>query len=127
MERWMQVCDDKRAKAEKFKKEPELKEILRVISENLRAHNLTIVQVYLFGSRAKERGRPDSDWDVYVLVNRPLSFQLMQSILSKIYSELAKIQISADIILKYHKEFDKFKDVLGHLGYEVNKEGIPLL
>jgi predicted nucleotidyltransferase len=49
-------------------------------------------QVFLFGSRARDDFRPDSDWDILILLNKPrVDYQERKQIRKKLYT----IELSA--------------------------------
>ena len=51
-----------------------LKEIKRIIIEELEKQNIKVHKIILFGSRARGDFKEDSDWDILVVVDRKLSF-----------------------------------------------------
>lgn len=103
------------------------RERLTTTIENiLNKQAIQVEQIYLFGSRARGTAHPDSDWDVYVLVNRELDFAKRQQLTTEIKRELARQRIPNDVLLKSNKQFDASKIVPGHIAYTVAQEGIPL-
>lgn len=49
-------------------------------------------QIFLFGSRARDNFRPDSDWDILILLNKPrVDYQERKQIRKKLY----KVELSA--------------------------------
>ena len=49
-------------------------------------------QIFLFGSRARDNFRPDSDWDILILLNKPrVDYQERKQIRKKLY----EIELSA--------------------------------
>ena len=61
-----------------------LDQALDVIEAVLRADQVRMERVILFGSRARGEERPDSDWDFYVLVDRELPFPHRQRLITLI-------------------------------------------
>lgn len=100
--------------------------LTKIIRTILQAHDIQIEQIYLFGSRAQGTARPDSDWDVYVLVDDDLAFADRRRLTTEIKRELARQRIPNDVILKSNKQFQVSKIYPGHLAYTVAQEGIPL-
>jgi predicted nucleotidyltransferase len=49
--------------------------MLEALSETLKRHVPDLVAAYLFGSRARDEAGPASDYDIAVLVGRPLDSQ----------------------------------------------------
>ena len=100
--------------------------LTQIIRTTLQANDIQIEQIYLFGSRAQGTAQPDSDWDVYVLVDDDLTFADRRRLTTEIKRELARQRIPNDVILKSDKQFQASKTYPGHLAYTVAQEGIPL-
>jgi uncharacterized protein len=96
------------------------------IQKILNNQAIQVEQIYLFGSRARGTAHPDSDWDIYVLVNRELGFTERQQLTTEIKRDLARQHIPNDVLLKSNKQFHASKAVPGHIAYTVAQEGIPL-
>jgi predicted nucleotidyltransferase len=97
-----------------------------IIREVLQNENVQVEQIFLFGSRARGTSQPDSDWDLYVLTDRELTFAVRQRLTTKIKRNLAKLRIPNDILLKSSQKFHETKEYSGHLAYVVAQEGIPV-
>jgi len=97
-----------------------------IIREILQNEDVQVEQIFLFGSRARGAGHPDSDWDLYVLTDRDLTFAERQRLTTKIKRRLAQLNIPNDILLKSSRRFHETKDYSGNLAYTVAQEGIPL-
>lgn len=52
----------------------QLKEAVEVVRDILASRGVKAEKVFLFGSRARGEAGPDSDFDLYVLVDRDLDF-----------------------------------------------------
>jgi|APTNR8051073442_1049403.scaffolds.fasta_scaffold02214_4 predicted nucleotidyltransferase len=52
-------------------------------------------EVILFGSRAREDARQDSDYDFLILLNLPLDFHLKEKILNRLY----EVELQYDCVL----------------------------
>jgi predicted nucleotidyltransferase len=81
---------------------------------------------YLFGSRARGDFRPDSDWDILILVD---SKQVTNEIEDKFRDGLFDIEIDSGQIISafiYPKEYWKSTLLYSPLYRKVNKEGIQL-
>jgi len=81
---------------------------------------------YLFGSRARGDFRPDSDWDILILVD---SKQVTNEIEDKFRDSLFDIEIDSGQIISafiYSKEYWENTLVYSPLYKKVNKEGIQL-
>ena len=97
-----------------------------VINEALSAHGVRAEQIFLFGSQARGTARPDSDWDLYVIVDRDLTFADRRLLTTEIKRELARLRIPNDVLLKSSKQFQAAKVYPGHIAYTVAQEGVPL-
>ena len=96
--------------------------IRRVLAE----HGVAVVEILLFGSRARGEEGPESDWDFYVLTDRELPFAVRRELITRIRRELARRRIPNDVKLSSAERFKRMKDVCGHLAYEVAREGVPV-
>jgi uncharacterized protein len=83
-------------------------------------------EVFLFGSRARGSNRPDSDWDLLILVDEPeITLAIEDKFIDGLYDiELETGQIISSFI--YTKDF--WKNSLQHspLFESVNSEGVKL-
>ncbi len=104
-----------------------LQTLLQVIREVLEAHSVHLEQVFLFGSRVRGQGSPDSDWDLFVLVTEDLQPRLRHRLITEIKRELARRRIPNDIVIQSVERFQRIQMYPGHLSYEVAREGVPLL
>lgn len=83
-------------------------------------------EVILYGSRVKGRSLPDSDYDIFILVDSPLDRKLEDRISFAVYD----LEYEADVILSVHiyeKKF--FESPLGKampLFNNVRSEGIQI-
>jgi predicted nucleotidyltransferase len=102
------------------------KRLTTTIQKILSNKGILVEQIYLFGSRARGTAHPDSDWDIYVLVNRDLDFAERQLLTTEIKRELARERIPNDVLLKSNKQFHASKSYPGHIAYAVAREGVPL-
>lgn len=83
-------------------------------------------EAYLFGSRARGDFRPDSDWDILILVDQEkLSNELEYKFRKDLYD--LELEYGQNIsILIYPKKFWEEKLLYSPLHYNVSKEGIHL-
>ena len=100
--------------------------IREVIIDTLGECGLKPKKMILFGSRAREDYREDSDWDVLVVVDRKLTRKEKMSISSTIRKRLADIYIDCDLILKSEEEVEFCKNLLGTVTREALREGVLL-
>jgi len=75
---------------------------------------LKVVNILLFGSRARGDYRRGSDWDFYVIVDRDIHFSERREISRRIRRKLAELKIPND------------KDDVGCLAYYVLREGVSV-
>jgi predicted nucleotidyltransferase len=104
----------------------EKEKIVNVIKQELGDNNIKIEKIILFGSRAKGEAKSDSDWDIYVVVDKELDFREKSLIIAKIQCRLAEMKIPNDIIIRSKQKFEENKNVVGYISYYANKEGIVL-
>lgn len=83
-------------------------------------------EVILYGSRVKGDSRPDSDYDIFILVDSPLNRKLEDRISFAVYD----LEYEADVILSVHiYEKSFFQSSLGKvmpLFNNVRSEGIRI-
>jgi predicted nucleotidyltransferase len=83
-------------------------------------------QVLLFGSRARNESRIDSDYDILFIINQTLAPKDKIPIISKIRKSLLQYEIRSDIIIQSKGEIDKNKNLPGHIVRSILKEAIIL-
>ena len=102
------------------------KQLSTAVFQILNNHNIQVEQILLFGSQARGTAHPDSDWDLYVLVDHDLTFADRNRLTTEIKRELARLRIPNDVLLKSNKQFHATKAYPGHIAYTVAREGVPL-
>ncbi|HLP75129.1 MAG TPA: nucleotidyltransferase domain-containing protein [Bacteroidales bacterium] len=83
-------------------------------------------QAYLFGSRARGDNRPDSDWDILILVNDQF---VTNEIDDKFRNDLYKIEVESGQIISiliYPKDYWKNTLKITPLYKTIIKEGVKL-
>jgi predicted nucleotidyltransferase len=83
-------------------------------------------EAFLFGSRARGDNRPDSDWDILILVDNK---QVTNEIEDKFRPDLYDLELEAEQIIStfiYSKEYWRRSLIFSPLYKNVNKEGIRL-
>ncbi|HUX55479.1 MAG TPA: nucleotidyltransferase domain-containing protein [Bacteroidales bacterium] len=83
-------------------------------------------EAFLFGSRARGDFRPDSDWDILILVD---SLNVTNEIDDKFRDELYKIEIESGQIIStfvYSKDYWQKNLIFSPLYKNIKKEGIQL-
>ena len=103
-----------------------MEKAIQVIKETIENKGLKVLKIILFGSRAKDTAREDSDWDFFVIIDKKLSFNEKWDIIDEIKIKLAKLKIPNDILLKSADEVEESKDDVGRITYYVLKEGVEV-
>ncbi len=83
-------------------------------------------RAYLFGSRARGDFRPDSDWDILILVNSP---KLTNELEDTYYTPLYDLEVETSNIISpliYTQNWWDSKMKITPLYYAVSNEGINL-
>jgi predicted nucleotidyltransferase len=97
-----------------------------IITEEVEGAGCKVKRILLFGSRATENFRPDSDWDFYVIIDRDLGFHKQEGIACQIRFRLAKEDVFADVFVQSEEVVNQRKGDTGYLTYYVLKEGVPI-
>lgn len=84
-----------------------------------------VTRIILFGSRARGDARPDSDFDLLVIV-RGLSGEEMRAYRLALYRALRGKGVVADPWVMDQEEFEETRGVIGGLAYPASKEGVVL-
>jgi len=108
-------------------KEEKLQVAKKVITREIEKKGLKVAKIILFGSRAREDYTKDSDIDLYVIVDKEISFAEKRKITSNIRIKLAELKIPNDVIVQSESVADKRKNDVGYLTYYVFKEGVEVL
>lgn len=83
-------------------------------------------EAYLFGSRARGDNRPDSDWDILILID---SLNVSNEIDDKFRDDLYTLEIESGQIIStfiYSKDYWQKKLIFSPLSRNIRKEGIRL-
>lgn len=103
-----------------------LKKTIEVIKEELEERSIHIVNILLFGSRARGDFDINSDWDFLIITEEEISREEKWDIILSIKRRLAKLKIPNDVLIVSVKEVkDRAKDV-GDIIYYALKEGINI-
>lgn len=109
---------------------PEEQELLRqavdVICAVAQQHGVEVVQIYLFGSRARGEATKESDWDFYVVIDKEVSFPQRQRIASRIRSYLAKRNMICDVLIQGQDTVRRRRRDTGYLTFYALKEGVSV-
>lgn len=80
--------------------------------------------VILFGSRARDSARPESDIDLLIVESEPFGLQRSRrKETARLYLALRKLPMAKDLLLYSHDEFEKLKHVDNHIVGRAQREG----
>ncbi len=51
-----------------------LEVIKHTVKDELKAHGFEVRKILFFGSRARNEAKENSDWDTFVIVDKPIGF-----------------------------------------------------
>jgi len=98
----------------------------KTIIEEVERFGLTVLKILLFGSRVRGDFEKDSDWDLFVIINKQIDFPLKRKITSAIRRRLADADIPNDIIIQAESIVNERKNNVGYLTYYAVKEGMEV-
>lgn len=80
--------------------------------------------IILFGSRARDNARADSDVDLLVVESEPFSPQRSRrKEAARLYMALRGLAVAKDILLYNRDEFERWKNSLNHVVGRAHREG----
>lgn len=109
-----------------MRKEEILKFCKHVIIEEGEKVGLKVVKIKLFGLRAREDDKPDSDWEFYIVVDKKMDFKTKMKICGSVQMVLAEKYIFCDIIINDLLSNQKLKDEKSSVSHKAELEGISL-
>ena len=80
-------------------------------------------QILLFGSYAKGLQNENSDLDLMILVENKILRHDKLQLIYRLQKAFLGLNYKIDIILKNKDEFDRLKDYIGTVNYDVSQEG----
>jgi predicted nucleotidyltransferase len=93
----------------------------------LAAHEfLPDAEVMLFGSRARDEEKTDSDYDILLVTKTNLSPKEKLPLRTNIRKSLLLLGIRSDILIQSKSEVDKKKNLPGHIVRKILREAILL-
>ncbi|RKY15804.1 MAG: nucleotidyltransferase domain-containing protein [Planctomycetota bacterium] len=104
----------------------ELRWIKAVIKEEVQKAGCRLVKLYLFGSRAKGTHSPQSDWDLYAVVDKDLPFAVKRKVGSAVRWRLAQRNLLIDVFIQSEHIAEKRRNNPGFLTHYALKEGVEL-
>ena len=112
--------------ARKAAVQEELRWIKAVIKEEVQKAGCRLVKLYLFGSRAKGTHSPQSDWDLYAVVDKDLPFAVKRKVGSAVRWRLAQKNLLIDVFIQSEHIAEKRRNNPGFLTHYALKEGVEL-
>lgn len=100
--------------------------VVKLLREILKDLGVNVCKIVLFGSRARGDYANDSDYDFLIIVENSMSLSEKRRNTSFIRMRMAENNIAVDVFLKDITDYENYKDVVGSLCYEVEKEGIVM-
>ncbi len=100
------------------------RETIRSILDEV--YGADISQVILFGSRAGGDFHNESDFDVMVVLIRPLPRPEYLALVKDARMRLARARISADLLVRTQDEIDFYRNVPGTVSYHALLEGVAI-
>jgi predicted nucleotidyltransferase len=91
----------------------------------LAADGARVSRIILFGSRARGDARPDSDYDLLVIV-RDASGSEIREYRRRLYEVLRGHGATAEPWVMTEQEFEETRSVIGGLAYPASTEGVVL-
>ena len=91
----------------------------------LRTDGERISKIILFGSRARGNARPDSDYDLLVVM-RDLGRTEWNQVEVALYDAVRGAGVAAEPHLITEEQFEETKEIIGSLAYPAAKEGVVL-
>lgn len=98
----------------------------KVIIEEIEKYGFKVIEIILFGSRARGDYKENSDWDFYVIVDQEIDFKIKKNIIGTIQMNLAEYYIFCDILINSLKRYNVLKNEMSTVSYISNKEGLRI-
>lgn len=88
--------------------------------------NIKNSRILLFGSRARGDFMEGSDWDIMIILEKPVDARTKKEIWFDIYKKLREYYpfFSFDIVLKTAESFEEEKTIVNTISNEVYLEGV---
>lgn len=100
--------------------------IKKIIIETLSNLTVTVSKIILFGSRARNDNKVDSDWDLLIIINGKLTREEKKEIAHLIRKNLAQKDILSDVIIKTIEEINHLKNRKYSITRSALEEGISI-
>lgn len=109
-----------------MQREDILKISKEIITEELGKAGYKVLEIILFGSRARGDESPDSDWDFYVVIDKDIDFKTKKSLIATMQMKLAENYIFCDILLNDIKNYERLSREKSTVSYVARIEGIAI-
>lgn len=98
--------------------------IVKIADEN----GIKITDIFLFGSRTKDKYTELSDYDLLIILKDDLEEHTIREIRKKIYHRVHSLlpKASFDVIVKTEKQFEREKEIVNTISNEVLLEGMRI-
>jgi len=83
-------------------------------------------RVILFGSRARQDVKNDSDYDILLIIDKTLTPSEKIPLRTQLKKSLLKYQILSDILIQSEKEVRVKSKLTGHIVKTIMREGIAI-
>ncbi|WP_240703272.1 nucleotidyltransferase domain-containing protein [Thermococcus indicus] len=85
-----------------------------------------VVEIILFGSRAKGTAKEGSDWDILLVTDGRVEWKKRLHLTGEIRKRLAKKGLAMDILVVSKEELERLRDSKEYIYYYALREGIPV-
>jgi predicted nucleotidyltransferase len=99
---------------------------INIIKEELNKNGIEVKKIILFGSRARNDYKDDSDRDFLIVIDKEINREEKWRIILKIKRKLSALNISNDIIINSEQQIQERKDNVGYITYYALKEGYEI-
>jgi predicted nucleotidyltransferase len=100
--------------------------IKQVILEEAGKLGLEVEKVILFGSRARGEARPDSDYDILVVVKGRVDRRVRRELSARVSTRIVRLLlVPVDLIVTSSERWREYSDVVGTVEEVAASEGVP--
>jgi len=83
-------------------------------------------KIILFGSYARKEANEQSDLDLFIMLENEPDRSLKKQILKTLRLKFFDLNFPIDIIINSKERYEKFKNYVGTVFYDICKEGVVL-
>ena len=104
-----------------------LREIKRIVLEEVGKLGIKVEKVILFGSRARGEAREDSDWDILVVVGDRIDRRVRGELSTGVRVRLLDLLgVPVDVVIVSEEHWRRYHKTPGTILYPASREGIPI-